>query len=217
MPITFHKQGAATAGPLVSLKKLIEHTIANFPFPHGGHLWCAMLQPDMAKALGISVSTLRRRIKTPGIIRRTIKGQDGAPITLLRTGEADAEEVKYLVQKQMAKIWDAKTGKKHTPHAFGCFAPMVGYWGPDKAPAMLTLVLTQWSRFMAGVHMEIVNMEGGKKTFLDYPTAATILKFHSVVAAMWNEDQQADHPNQPDYAEGWKPTKKQIPAPPPPA
>jgi len=68
---------------------------------------------------------------------------------------------------------------------------MVDAWGLEKAPEILTLVLKQWPRFMAGVHIEIEKLgDDGHKWFFEHPSTSVILRFNSVAVDMFLTDQQ---------------------------
>jgi hypothetical protein len=177
---------------MVALKKLIASTIAKDPFEYDGHVWCALPQPELAASLGASVETLRRLISKPPIIRDHAH-RDGKVVTVLRVGDVE-EKTKKQVQKHLANIWAKHTGRTLRGKAFGHFGGMVDAWGLEKAPEILTLVLKQWPRFMAGAHIEIEKLgDAGHKWFFEHPSTSVILRFNSVAIDMLLTDEMGKH------------------------
>ncbi|CCV03295.1 hypothetical protein MESS2_1030152 [Mesorhizobium metallidurans STM 2683] len=172
-----------------ALRQLIADKIATAPYELDGFMWCAMPQSDICAKLTISVSTLCRMISKPPIIRERAQG-----FTLLREG-IPGPKTKRQVQRHLANIWRKITGIPIIGgKPFGHLAGMVDAWGLDKAPAVLTLVLMNWSKFMAGVHIEIEMLgDDGYKRFYEYPSTSVILRFNKVGIEMYLSDQQENY------------------------
>jgi hypothetical protein len=179
----------AKLDPFDVLKALIDKSIAEAPQKHDGYVWCAMAQPVMAKAIGISVKTLTRMTSKPPFVRqRAHKG--GKLVALIRIGEA-GPPTKRQVQNHLANIWRKKTGRKIDPKGYGHLAGLVDYWGRERAPVLLRLVLDDWPLFMTGVGIEVGKLgKAGYKRYLKYPSSSVILRFHAVAHEMWIMDQQ---------------------------
>ncbi len=176
-----------------TLHALIAELVQKEPHHHDGYAWAARPQPWLAAELGISVETLRRRIKQPPIIRQRTRLNQRVT-TLLRIavpGEAKSPAIKSKrhLQNTLAAIWREKTNRPLAPRGFGHMAGLVDHWGM-LAPNILKTILSDWPAFMAGVKLAITPLPDGVCRYYKYPSSSVVLKFHAVGVEMYVMKQQ---------------------------
>jgi hypothetical protein len=182
------------------IAKLIADVINADPHHQDGFAWANRPQEWWSAKLGFSVETFRRLISKPPFVReRIIDPSTAKQVTLVRVGKPGQKTKKHL-QNIMSAIWRKQMECNLPSKCFGHLAGLVDHWGHDRAVDIFKLVMNDWSRFMAGVHMEIALLgDEGKKRYYRYPATSVILRFWSVGVEMYVMDQQAKAAKDAEY------------------
>jgi hypothetical protein len=178
---------------LARLVDLVQEQIAKNPYERDGKLWCKDAYA-LAPVLGVSKSTLRRRFKANAtVFRLQTVLTDNRRTTLVRLVEegepaySPTQQAKYL-----AKIWETRVGRPHTPKEFGMLYHFVracpAY--PGIAAFVFKLVLKDWGAFMAIVKSMPKFKYPDTPRYYQHPRLPIIRAFAQVAVEFWLQELQ---------------------------
>jgi hypothetical protein len=191
---------------LAQLVELIQERIAENPFERDGKVWCKDAY-GLAPALDVSERTLRRYYKNnPTVFKLQPVVADGRRVALVRLAEEGEQEYSPTQEaKYLAKIWESRIGKPHTPKEFGMLYHFAQACPAGKAGEIFKLVLKEWGAFMSIVksspeYMHFAAMvkwptesEHGVPgvRFYRYPRLRIIRRFAHLAVDLWVQEQQS--------------------------
>lgn len=184
--------------------KLIAQGVQEEPWEHDGHIWVGVeSQQLLAEALGVSVSTLYRRMQEPPIVSTCVSDANGVKTLLLRiaqpvtvtkhkikdgkltttkTTKAAPLTVKQTVGR-MKKIWIKKglDPEKIKGRGYGLLKGLAQVLPEGQQAAIFKTVLDNWPEYMSGVRV-IQNAEqaaGQKVMYLtfNFPVIGLMLRY----------------------------------------
>lgn len=177
-------------GTLEALRSLITESIRANPVELDGFQWAAHPQEELCRKLGISVSTLYRRVKAPPFVskRRLI---DGKMTALIREG-LPGPQTHYDLAQIMSAIWRKKFGKANTKKEFGCLKGLAEVWPEGQQVQIFKTVLNDWSAFMAGAKIEMQLLgDEGRPLYYEFPSLTVLRRFPEVAVELHQMTQQA--------------------------
>jgi hypothetical protein len=199
---------------LAPLVDLVQEQIAKDPYERDGKLWCKDAY-SLAPRLGVHPTTLRRWFKAnPTVFRLQAVVADGRRTTLVRI--ADKDEPPYSPTQQakyLAKVWESRVGRRHTPKEFGMLYHFAQACPPDTAGFVLKHVLDEWGAFMAIVkslpeyeHFEaMVTLPTESKDtvsgvrYYRYPRLPIIRAFAQTAVEFWLQELQWQGATNPPF------------------
>jgi len=187
---------------LARLVDLVQEQIAKNPYERDGKLWCRDAY-SLAPLLAVHPATLRRWYKDdPTTFRLQPVMADGRRTTLVRLVEegepaySPTQDAKYL-----AKIWETRVGRPHTPREFGLLYHFVracpAY--PGIAAFVFKLVLKEWGAFMAIVKSMPEFKYPDTPRYYRYPRLSIIRAFAQTAVEFWLQELQWQGATNPPF------------------
>ena len=159
------------------LRDLIAKTIEEDPYAFEGFQWAARSQAEWCARLGFAPATLRRMIAQPPFVRDCIH-VGSRKVTLLREGEPGPMTARHIANT-MSYIWCERFNRRVSRSHWGCLKGLAETWPDGHQVEIFKATLDNWSGFMVGVK-GVIAVEGGKVLYLEYPSIATMRKYHKV-------------------------------------
>jgi hypothetical protein len=153
---------------LKKLVELVKEALADPDKAHayGGFTWVAYRQPDMAEELAVSISTLRRLIQHPPLVRDrcSIDDKVWALLRVRTVGESVPVIEHKHAARIMEKIWREKTGRETCPAQFGLFMGIAQSWPQGEQVNIFRAALNDWPGFMVALkHVDMMaEIKAGK-------------------------------------------------------
>jgi hypothetical protein len=176
---------------LAQLVNLIQEQIAKDPYERDGKLWCRDAY-SLAPLLGVHPATLRRWFKAnPTVFKLQTVMADNRRVALVRLAEegepeySPTQEAKYL-----AKIWESRVGRCHTPKEFGMLYHFAEACPPGTAGEVFKLVLKEWSAFMAIVKTLPEFKHPDTPRYYQHPRLSIIRAFAQIAVEFWLQELQ---------------------------
>jgi len=176
---------------LARLVDLVQEQIAKDPYERDGKLWCKDAYA-LAPVLGVSDRTMRRWFKAnPTVFKLQTVLADNRRVALVRLAEvaepaySPTQEAKYL-----AKIWESRIGRPHTPDEFGMLYHFAHACPAGKAGEVFKLVLKEWGVFMAIVKTSPEFAHEGSPRYYQHPRLRIIRRFAHLTVDLWVQTQQ---------------------------
>jgi hypothetical protein len=141
------------------LVELVKEGVAAHPHEYGGFTWVAYRQPDLAEELAVSISTLRRMITHPPLVRDrcSIDDQVWSLLRVRTVGESVPVIEHKHAARIMEKIWREKTGLETVKEQFGLFMGIAQTWPQGEQVNMFRAALNDWPGFMSAVkHVNMI-------------------------------------------------------------
>ena len=181
---------------LAWLVDLVQEQIAKDPYERDGKLWCKDAY-SLAPVMGISERTLRRWFKdNPTVFKLQTVLADNGRVALVRLAEegeppySPTQEAAYL-----AKMWESRIGRDHTPAEFGMLYHFVSECPAGKAKEIFELVLKKWGVFMAIVKASPEFAHEGSPRHYRHPRLSIIRSFVPLAVDLWVQTQQEQGKN----------------------